>query len=1022
MRKPYLQTLLLSGLAGAAPGLLGSAISTSGISWAQVAPGIAGALCVTLAGFLGNMANSQRDAKLSDVERRARADRNHQLRRGMAAALRRGLKRCQIQHPSLPSDPYESLFVDCEHRLREIEANDEELARYFPEQLTDSLLEAANSYGEDRNRDVEALAQLMQDLSRYMLWNEAQAREFAATALPFFRQAFADDLAGDSGGPLFQAFIVKGENQIHGLVLRFITENKELHAKTHGMLVELLERIQPLTTSGAFSVLNRRSGAKRRSLDKAGFEFMRRVDKVMVGRQQYLNTLDEAWTDRHVGIVCIVAFGGVGKTSLAVNWQRTHLPHDTPLLCYSFYNQGTTGRTQITSEPFVDYALREWFGVSEPQLDIWRRGVILADLIKSEPTVVILDGLEPLQTGSPPNVKLEDYGVSGLLCELGCDNPGLCICTSRQPLNDLEKTCRGMLTICLEDLTPDAGAEYLELLGAHGLEEELREASIEFGNHALALTLLGKYISTECDGDIRRRDTIPHLIQEPEQGQHARRVLKGYESLLSGRPELSIMRMLGLFDRPAEPGALMALKDANIPGLSAGFDLGVGSSWRGCLKSLGILRLVQYTDPEGIIDCHPLVRSYFGEVLRTENYGATWRHAHRELYRFFESQAKDYPENAHDMEPLYSAVIHACHAGDYRNGWETYWQRIQRGHPTYYNTNALGGFQSGLTMLAAFFEHPWSAVADTVKDTLGNRSYCKMLEEVGFHLKGVGRFDEAIAVMRRALAEYANEGDFGHATVNSENIGETLGFEGRFTAALPYLDPATYADKSGDMFRRMSTLSARGEVLHRMAEYGDAEKAFAEAEDIRERNFPDRFPVRSLYYLDLLSDLRRYEEFEKLAARFRPLLNEDKAKLFAGVYYMFAGCAGTRRIISGMKEDIGEVLEYLRKAVRLIDESRAQHFQPRTPCIRARLFIHLGRLEEAKADLDKALLISKRGRLVIHEADAHLGLCEWYIRSQLYDQARSEFEAGEPIVRRTNYRRQESWCTQLCTNLETERI
>ena len=43
----------------------------------------------------------------------------------------------------------------------------------------------------------------------YPRWSEEQAVGFAREALPLYRQAFADDLAGDSEGPLIQAFTVK---------------------------------------------------------------------------------------------------------------------------------------------------------------------------------------------------------------------------------------------------------------------------------------------------------------------------------------------------------------------------------------------------------------------------------------------------------------------------------------------------------------------------------------------------------------------------------------------------------------------------------------------------------------------------------------------------------------------------------------------------------------------------------------------------------------------------------------------
>ena len=58
------------------------------------------------------------------------------------------------------------------------------------------------------------------------------------------------------------------------------------------------------------------------------------------------------------------------------------------------------------------------------------------------------------------------------------------------------------------------------------------------------------------DGDIHRRDEIPALTEEEEKGGHARRVMQAYEIWLKDSPELlEILRLMGLFDRPAEAGA-----------------------------------------------------------------------------------------------------------------------------------------------------------------------------------------------------------------------------------------------------------------------------------------------------------------------------------------------------------------------------------------------------------------------------------------------------------------------------------
>src|SRR5258705_12002416 len=66
---------------------------------------------------------------------------------------------------------------------------------------------------------------------------------------------------------------------------------------------------------------------------------------------------------------------------------------------WSFYRQGTSGDTSSADE-FLDAALN-WFGDPDPRLGTaWEQGERLAKLISHRRTLLVLDGLEPLQ--NPP--------------------------------------------------------------------------------------------------------------------------------------------------------------------------------------------------------------------------------------------------------------------------------------------------------------------------------------------------------------------------------------------------------------------------------------------------------------------------------------------------------------------------------------------------------------------------------------------------------------------------------------------
>jgi hypothetical protein len=238
---------------------------------------------------------------------------------------------------------------------------------------------------------------------------------------------------------------------------------------------------------------------------------------------------------------------------------------------WSFYRQGSSGGTSLADE-FLDAAL-SWFGDPDPRLGTaWEKGERLAKLVAHRRTLLVLDGLEPLQNPpGPQEGRLREPSLQALLRELAAFNRGLCVITSRTPVTDIvdhERTSAQRRE--LEQLSSDAGAQLLRALGVKGDEAELRSASDEFRGHCLALTLLGSYLTDAYHGDIRRRDEVSaRLAHDLRQGAHARKVMESYQSWLGEGPELAILRMLGLFDRPADEQTFaVLLKSPAIPGLT----------------------------------------------------------------------------------------------------------------------------------------------------------------------------------------------------------------------------------------------------------------------------------------------------------------------------------------------------------------------------------------------------------------------------------------------------------------------
>jgi serine/threonine protein kinase len=293
------------------------------------------------------------------------------------------------------------------------------------------------------------------------------------------------------------------------------------------------------------------------------------------GREEDIAFLDTAWANPDVNVVSIVAWAGVGKSTLVNHWLRRMAAEQYRsaqlVFGWSFYRQGTSGGTSSADE-FLDAALH-WFGDPDPRLGTaWEKGERLAKLVGHRRTLLVLDGLEPLQNPpGPQEGRLRDPSLQAILREVAAFKKGLCVITTRMPVADIadhEET--SALRRDLQQLSSDAGAKLLQALGVKGDEGELRSASDEFRGHCLALTLLGSYLTDAYNGDIHfRKEVSARLAHDVRQGTHARKVMESYQTWFGEGPEVSVLRMLGLFDRPADEKTLeVLLKSPVIHGLT----------------------------------------------------------------------------------------------------------------------------------------------------------------------------------------------------------------------------------------------------------------------------------------------------------------------------------------------------------------------------------------------------------------------------------------------------------------------
>jgi nucleoside phosphorylase len=672
---------------------------------------------------------------------------------------------------------------------------------------------------------------------------------------------------------------------------------------------------------------------------------------------------------------------------------------------WSFYSQGTDRLT--SSDEFFEVALK-WFGDrEEAPKSPWEKGERLAEVVRRERAILVLDGLEPLQWGPGEMVgRLKDQAVEALLKELGAQNEGLCLVTSRLGVADLDGLVgEKVQEHGLDKLDADAGAELLAARGVKGLPEELRAASEEYEGHSLSLTLLGSYLRKACEGDVRARDTIPRVGGKPEQ-----RMMAKYEAWFQSKPELAILRLLGFFDRPVPKDEVAALLAQPVTvGLTEGLASLGKADWNEAVETLrevGLLARNEGDDER--LDAHPLVREHFGEELRKAQPEA-WKEGHRRLYEHLKGKAKEYPDTVEEMAPLYAAVVHGCLAGKsqeaLRNVW---WKRIDRGKGGF-NSMRLGAIDSEIAVMSTFFEPPWERLAPGLRE----EDQAWVLNNAGFALRALGRLSEAMGLLRLGLNRRIAQQNWKGAAIIASNLSELLQTRGELREAeTAARESVAYADKSGDAAQRMGSRTTLAAVLHAIGRLDEAECLFQEAEQMQKQQQPTSpllYSLPGFRYCDLLLDqgrkadaLHRAAQSLKVAVFFLGFLSSALDQLSRGRAHLIAARQkGSATDIEWSADCFDEAVSWLRRAGQ-------QDYLPLGFLARADLHLHTGALPEARRDLADALTLSQRCGFRLHECDAHLGFARLALAETDREAAQHHLRKARGLIETTSYHRRDA--------------
>jgi hypothetical protein len=800
--------------------------------------------------------------------------------------------------------------------------------------------------------------------------------------------------------------------------------------------------------------------------DRVDLTHLPETGSALFGRDEELRFLDEAWSlDRPstIRVAAFVAQGGVGKSTLVNRWldelKGDQFRGATRVFGWSFYSQGARDQVGASADTFMATALR-FFGDANPLAGSpWDKGDRLARLVGAERALLVLDGLEPLQSAQAvERGKVRDPAMDRLLRGLARQSEGLCLITTREPLVDLAGR-RGYVARDLDQITPQAGRALLRTARVIGTDQELEELAGRFGPHALAVSLLSIYLYEQPGHGVAPAQVLPQLPgKDPVE-----RMLAGYEQWLGETPEHEVLRLLGFFDRPADDGCLDALRcKPVIKGLTDRLAILKQGDWDRVLSRLEQLRLVYLWHGQSgnrFVDAHPLIREYFAKQLCEQNPDA-WRAGHQRLYEHLCTHKEGDQPTLDDLQPLYQAVAHGCQAGLQQDACvKVYRARIVR-RDEFYSLRKLGAYRSDLWAIAGFFGQLWSRVSPNLEVEAG----AWLLNQAAICLRALGRLNESLEPLCVATNINTETQRWGSASSCAINMSEVKLILGDVSDSVADAEQAvTYADHSEEMRNRVSSRTTHANALHQGGYLAEGEMRFNEAEAMQQKLQPNRpmlYSLRGFQYCNLLlaapesiawqtmlglnaqasvlstvmASCIAVAERTKQTLNWLEIANVDilsialdhitlsRAALYRSVIGKFDGTSSAkhRRLnevqLEPKEDTLATAFGELECALYSLCCIGTQHIIPHALLTRAWLWcltaaqgsgqaVH----KNAQADLDEALEIADRGPMRLHMADIHLYRARLFFREEKYpwESPEADLKAAEKLINDCGYHRRD---------------
>lgn len=725
----------------------------------------------------------------------------------------------------------------------------------------------------------------------------------------------------------------------------------------------------------------------------------------LVGREQELMRLSEALDHPKPTVVAIIGPGGCGKSSLVSSWILGLAPQYEAIQSgfdWSFYAQGSSAPGAGSAETFLLDALRH-FGDPTPSRGTPKQKVDrLVNLITKQRTLLVLDGLEPLQ--NPVTGKITDPSLNDFLRSLAWRMNGLCVITTRPPFRALADLDGLVEHVHLGNLQDADGAMLLEQRGVDAAPEQLRSISARFLGHPLALTLYGTLVARVAKGNPEQADAFLACGEadvaddRTDEGRHARRIIEEYDRLLGDGPERAILRIMGLFDRPAAPDLLRALRGPpTIPGVNDKLLQLSEAGWNSAVHSLTQAKILLDGAEPGWLDMHPLIRHVLAQHFERLN-PDQFREAHGRLHERLRDSGPEedsMEDTLEELEPLLRAIWHAAKAHRWSDAFRLYRYRIRRNnrHFSLYHINAVS---ADLAAQSVFLDR--TGAPDRAR--LEPSDVAWLLSARAFSMRALGDVQRAQELLIEASRAHEELGQFLDASIAEGNLAEMWTLLGNLDRAVVHCDrEVSFARQSGDVFMSRLTRGHKAHILHYCGDLVQARQEYDKAR-AQVATCPSSYPLLALYedvvfvwwYWELVFEMSDPES----AARAIPTTPRLWPVGEAFIHMIRARLAS----LSGKVENASQLFD---SAIVQLRSSGEKTWLAIGLLSRARCRA-VSQPQLAREDVQEARKIIGAANMRLSKCDAHMIEARMFALEGATEKAKEHLGVASKLIRETGYR------------------